>query len=104
MSAIYHHTKSCENEVLCITLPSATPTSTNFAKNVTVHATFVTKVQFTLYTQYLLIRTTVNFLVVMVLIFSQNFSSNGPYLVLDFCEFSDTGSPLLTRFSKETVF
>ena len=26
----------------------------------------------------------------MVLIFSQNFTSNGPYVVLNFCEFSDT--------------
>ena len=42
------------------------------------------------YTQYHLIRTTVNFLLVMVLIFSQNFTSNGPYVVLNFCEFSDT--------------
>ena len=41
-------------------------------------------------TQYHLIRTTVNFLLVMVLIFSQNFTSNGPYVVLNFCEFSDT--------------
>ena len=26
----------------------------------------------------------------MVLLFSQNFTSNGPYVVLNFCEFSDT--------------
>ena len=26
----------------------------------------------------------------MVLIFSQNFTSNGPYVVLNFCKFSDT--------------
>ena len=42
------------------------------------------------YTQYHLIRTTVNFLLVIVLIFSQNFTSNGPYVVLNFCEFSGT--------------
>ena len=53
MSAIFQHRKSCENEALCIALPSATPTSTNFAKNVTVHATFVTKVQFTLYHRWI---------------------------------------------------
>ena len=41
-------------------------------------------------TQYHLIRTTVNFLLVMVLVFSQNFTSNGPFVVLNFCEFSDT--------------
>jgi hypothetical protein len=32
----------------------------------------------------------VNFLVLVVLIFSQNFSTNGPYVVLDFCKVSDT--------------
>ena len=36
------------------------------------------------YTQYHLIRTTVDFLLVMVLIFSKNFTSNGPYVVLNF--------------------
>ena len=56
------------------------------------------------YRQYHLIRTTVNFLVVTVLIFSQNFSSISPYVVLDFCGFSDAGSPLLTRFSKCEIF
>ena len=55
------------------------------------------------YRQYHLIRTTVNFLVVMVLTFSQNFSSNGPYVVLNFCKFSDTGNPPLTQFSNNMV-
>ena len=39
----------------------------------------------------------------MVVIFSQNFTSNGPYVVLNFCEFSDRGSPPLTQFSNNTV-
>ena len=39
----------------------------------------------------------------MILTFSQNFSSNGPYVVLNFCKFSDTGSPPLTQFSNNTV-
>ena len=42
------------------------------------------------YTQYGYIRTTVNVSVLVVLIFSQNFSTNGPYVVLNFCKFSDT--------------
>ena len=42
------------------------------------------------YTQYGYIRTMVNVLVLVVLIFSQNFSTNGPYVVLNFCKFSDT--------------
>ena len=41
------------------------------------------------YTQYGYIRTTVNVSVLVVLIFSQNFSTNGPYVVLIFCKFSD---------------
>ena len=41
------------------------------------------------YTQYGYIRTTVNVSVLVVLIFSQNFSTNGPYVVLNFCKFSD---------------
>ena len=49
------------------------------------------------YPQYHLIRTTVNFLVVMVLIFSQNFSSNGPYVVVNFCNFSDRDSPRVSK-------
>ena len=44
----------------------------------------------TKYTQYCLISTTVIFLVLVVLIFSQNFSTNGPYVVLNFCNVSDT--------------
>ena len=40
------------------------------------------------YTQYHLIRTTVDILLVMVLIFSKNFTSNGPYVVLNFFEFT----------------
>ena len=32
---------------------------------------------------------TVNISVLVVLIFSQNFSTNGPYVVLNFCKFSD---------------
>ena len=32
---------------------------------------------------------TVNVSVLVVLIFSQNFSTNGPYVVLNFCKFSD---------------
>ena len=48
------------------------------------------------YTQYHLIRTTVDFLLVMVLIFSKNFTSNGPYVVLNFFEF--------TGFLNNTVF
>ena len=39
--------------------------------------------------QYGLIRTTVIFLALMVLIFSQNFSSNGPYVVLNLCKLFD---------------
>ena len=35
------------------------------------------------------IRTTVNISVLVVLIFSQNFSTNGPYVALNFCKFSD---------------
>ena len=31
-----------------------------------------------------------NVLVLVVLIFSQNFSTNGPYVVLNFCKVSDT--------------
>ena len=42
------------------------------------------------YTQYCLISTTVNVLVLVVLIFPQNFSTNGPYVVLNFCKVSDT--------------
>jgi hypothetical protein len=34
--------------------------------------------------------TTVNFLVLVVLIFSQNFCTNGPFVVLSFCKVSDT--------------
>ena len=41
------------------------------------------------YTHYGFIRTTVNVSVLVVLIFSQNFSTNGPYVVLNFCKFSD---------------
>ena len=41
------------------------------------------------YTQYGLISTTVNSLVLVVLKFPQNFSTNGPYVVLNFCKFSD---------------
>ena len=41
------------------------------------------------YTQYGYIRTTVNVSVLVVLTFSQNFSTNGPYVVLIFCKFSD---------------
>ena len=54
------------------------------------------------YPQYHLIRTTVNFLVVMVLIFSQNFSSNGPYVVVNFCNFSDIETVL--EFLNNTDF
>ena len=42
-----------------------------------------------LYTHYGYIRTTVKVSVLVVLIFSQNFSTNGPYVVLIFCKFSD---------------
>ena len=42
-----------------------------------------------IYTHYGYIRTTVNVSVLVVLIFSQNFSTNGPYVVLNFCKFSD---------------
>ena len=42
------------------------------------------------YTQYWLISTTVNVSVLAVLIFSQNFSTNVPYVVLNFLKFSDT--------------
>ena len=42
------------------------------------------------YTQSGLISTTVNVSVLVVLIFSQNFGTNGPYVVLNFCKFSDT--------------
>ena len=42
----------------------------------------------TKYTQSGLISTTVIFLVLVVLIFSQNFSTNGPYVVLNFCKLS----------------
>ena len=41
------------------------------------------------YTHYGYIRTTVKVSVLVVLIFSQNFSTNGPYVVLIFCKFSD---------------
>ena len=41
------------------------------------------------YTHYGYIRTTVNIPVLVVLIFSQNFSTNGPYVVLNFCKVSD---------------
>ena len=44
------------------------------------------------YTQSGLISTTANVSVLVVLIFSQNFSTNGPYVVLNFCKFSDTWS------------
>ena len=43
-----------------------------------------------IYTQSGLISTTVNVSVLVVLIFSQNFSTNGAYVVLNFCKFSDT--------------
>ena len=39
------------------------------------------------YTEYHLISTTVKFLVLVVLMFSQNLSTNGPYVVLNFCKF-----------------
>ena len=42
-----------------------------------------------MYTHYGYIRTTVNISVVGVLTFSQNFSTNGPYVVLIFFKFSD---------------
>ena len=71
--------------------------------HVKLHSTFYFITSKAVYTQYHLIRTTVNFLVVMILTFSQNFSSNGPYVVLNFCEFSNTGSPPLTQFSNNTV-
>ena len=41
------------------------------------------------YTKYGLISTTVKFLVLVVLIFSQSFSTNGPYVVPNFCKFFD---------------
>ena len=41
------------------------------------------------YTQSGLISTTVNVSVLVVLIFSQNFSTNGAYVVLNFCKFFD---------------
>ena len=44
---------------------------------------------FFMYTHYGYIRTMVNVSVLVVLIFSQNFSTNGPYVVLIFCKFSD---------------
>ena len=44
------------------------------------------------------------FLSSMVLIFSQNFTSNCPDVVLNFCGFFDKGSPPLTQFSNNTVF
>ena len=62
--------------------------NTNSVTNYKVN--FATSKSKCTYTQHHLIRTTVNFLLVMVLIFSQNFTSNGPYVVLNFCEFSDT--------------
>ena len=47
-------------------------------------------ISFTTFTGYCLISTIVNFLVLIVLIFSQNFSTNGPYVVLNFCKVSET--------------
>ena len=44
---------------------------------------------FMTYTHYGYIRTTVNVSVLVVLIFSQNFSTNGPCVVLNFCKFSN---------------
>jgi len=39
-----------------------------------------------LYMQYHLISTTVKILVLVVLMFFHNFSTNGPYVVLNFCK------------------
>ena len=50
---------------------------------------FDAQVEYVCYTQYGYIRTTVNVSVLVVLTFSQNFSTNGPYVVLNFCKFSD---------------
>ena len=43
--------------------------------------------------------TTVNVLVLVVLIFSQNFSTNGPYVVLNFCKVFDT---IMLLFAKKS--
>ena len=54
---------------------------------------------FPAYTPYGYIRTTVNVSVLVVLIFSQNFSTNGPYMVLNFCKFSDHMVPIFEKKS-----
>ena len=51
------------------------------------------------YTQYCLASTKVIILVLVVLIFSQNFSTNGPYVVLNFCKGSDS---LVLYFAKKS--
>ena len=55
-----------------------------------------------IYTQSGLISTTVNVSVLVVLIFSPNFITNGAYVVLNFCKFSDTYyGPYFLNFSNK---